>query len=103
MKVEFNKDFRTIEGEIIPESTEKQDRPFTLKAAAINALLNSNQETISGEESLKRYDLAVAINSANDEGLDLTAELVTLIKSQIAKTYSPLIVGQAWKMLEGKV
>jgi len=38
---------------------------------------------------------------ANPEELDLTIEEIAKIKQLIGKGYGPLIVGQAWDMLEG--
>ena len=38
----------------------------------------------------------------SEDEIDLKAEEITLIKKVVAKMYGPLIMGQAWNMLEGK-
>jgi hypothetical protein len=102
--VDFSKEFKQFDGKVIPESPENP-KNFTLRTAAINALLAPPQQgepPLIGTEQVKRYDLASAIYAAK-EPLDLEAEQVALIKEQIAKTYGPLITGQAWKMIEGQL
>jgi len=69
--------------------------------ATTEALLASyeDEKSLSGEEKASRYTLALAIH-ASVEPLDLKAEDVVLIKKLVAKGYGPLIVGQAWMLLE---
>ena len=100
MQVDFSKQFKNFDGTTIPEKA-GEDKSFTLATASINAVMNP-EEKLSGEDSVKRLDLATAIYAAT-KPLELTSEQVSLIKAQIAKVYGPLIVGQAWKMLEGQL
>jgi hypothetical protein len=94
MKINFNQIIKTIKGEEIKD--------LTLKSVSVEALLATfnDEQSLSGEEKAKRYLLATRIY-ANDE-LDLTVEEVAKIKQLVGKGYGPLIVGQAWEMLEGK-
>jgi hypothetical protein len=93
MKINFNQPIKNIQGEEIKD--------LTLKVVSVESLLATfSDEQISGEEKAKRYLLATRIY-ANEE-LELTVEEIAKIKQLIGKGYGPLIVGQAWEMLEGK-
>ena len=94
MKINFNQPIKNIQGEEIKD--------LTLKTVSVEALLAtfSDEQSLSGEEKAKRYVLATRIY-ANPEELDLTVEEIAKIKQLIGKGYGPLIVGQAWDMLEG--
>ena len=94
MKINFNQPIKNIQGEEIKD--------LTLKTVSVEALLAtfSDEQSLSGEEKAKRYVLATRIY-ANPEELDLTIEEMAKIKQLIGKGYGPLIVGQAWGMLEG--
>jgi hypothetical protein len=94
MKINFNQQLKNLRGEDLPN--------LTLKAVAIEALLAmyEDERTLTGEEKAKRYLLATRIY-ANDE-LDLTVEEIAQVKQIIGRGYGPLIVGQAWDMLECK-
>ena len=94
MKINFNQPIKNIQGEEIKD--------LTLKTVSVEALLAnfSDEQSLSGEKKAKRYVLATRIY-ANPEELDLTIEEIAKIKQLIGKGYGPLIVGQAWDMLEG--
>ena len=94
MKINFNQPIKNIQKEEIKD--------LTLKSVSVEALLAtfSDEQSLSGEEKAKRYLLATRIY-ANSEELDLTVEEIAKIKQLIGKGYGPLIVGQAWDMLEG--
>ena len=95
MKINFNQPIKNIQGEEIKD--------LTLKTVSVEALLAtfSDEQSLSGEEKAKRYVLATRIY-ANSEELDLTVEEISKIKQLIGKGYGPLVVGQAWEILEGK-
>ncbi len=99
MKINFNQQLKQLgkdEPLLKPNSTE----PFCLKDAAIEALIMP-EENQTGEEKAKRYVMATRIY-ANSDGPDFTLEELATIKKVIGKGYGPLIVGQAWEMLEGE-
>lgn len=98
MKINFGQALKTLEGEELKYG----EKALALKVPAVNALMGAyeDERNLSGEEKVKRYDLAMRITSITEP--DLTAEETALIKKLIAKAYSPLVVGQAWKMLENK-
>ena len=97
MKINFNQPLMKLginETLLKPNSTES----FCLKDATIEALL-APEENLSGEEKAKRYLMATRIY-ANPEGPDFSLEELGIIKKVIGKGYGPLVVGQAWGMLE---
>jgi hypothetical protein len=95
MKINFTAELKTLGGEPLQP-------PTTLKEVAVNILLTllDDERNLPGEEKAKRSLLATRIY-ANPENIDLTVEELALIKKLIGKAYTPLIVGQAWQMLEG--
>ena len=117
MEVRFDKALRDMDGNELHDkvpSGEKNvlgqdimiDGPVaTLGAVSVNALVATYQDEqrLSGEDKVKRWELAMRIKKLPSGAADLTAEEVALIKSLIAKAYGPIIVGQAWAMLEGKL
>lgn len=75
------------------------DEIATLKDIAFDALLSIMEgDRSSGEEKFRRYELAMKIK--NEKDVDLPIEDVALIKKLIGSMYSPLVVGQAWKVLD---
>jgi len=98
MLIDFDRVLVDMEGKDI---ISKDEKPATVKGVTVEALLATfnDEQNLAGEEKLKRYELAYKIN----EGYrDMTAEDIVLIKKLVGKAYSPIIVGQAWKTLEGK-
>jgi hypothetical protein len=92
----FDTTFSTFDGEVIQSA----GCPLTLKRASVDALMMpfDDEKHISGEEKLKRYQLAVRINLGGD--VELKAGEVSLLKLVIGKAYTPLVVGPAYIALE---
>jgi hypothetical protein len=104
MKLLLNSTFKTLEGKEIPENAGNPDgKKMTLKGVCAAALLSpqENDKNITGQEKAKRYLLAQEIHNS-DESIDLESEDISLLKKLIGNMYTPLIVGQAYAMLEGK-
>jgi len=103
MEIDFNKEFKTLEGETILQS-EDNDKTLSLKTVAVTALLtpDQKQDKTSGEEKAERYMLAQEISRANGTPIDVKAEDIVLLKKLIGELYLPLIVGQAYQLLENK-
>ena len=95
MKINFNQPIKNIQGEGIKD--------LTLKTVSVESLLATfdDERSLLGEEKAKRYLLATRIY-ANPEDIDLTVEEISKIKQLIGKGYGPLVVGQAWEILEGR-
>ena len=101
MKIDFTTPIQTLDGKPILNNPGNQ--PATLKTITTDALLASfeDEKNITGEEKLKRYLLATRIY-ANPQNIDLTVEETALIKKLIGKGFGPLIVGQAYEIIESK-
>lgn len=112
MKIDFNQKIMNAKGDgplqrvilcekckqLYPES--ENDNDYTLADIASDALFIPEQG-ITGEEGARRGALAISI-ARNRGVLDLKIEQVALIKKRIGETKGPLIIAQAWQMLEGK-
>lgn len=96
MKIDFDVKFQTLDGKAITMN----EKEATLKDVTIEALMGLLEEEkgISGEEKFKRYELAMKIKGGGI--VDISVDDVSLIKRLIGKMFTPLVVGQAWEMLE---
>lgn len=103
MKVNLVKEFKTLDGKSIPSDPKNpESSKMNLKDICITALLTPGEnDEMSGEEKARRYNLSQDIYNAK-EVIDLKVEDVTLLKKLIGHIYLPLIVGQAFKFLEGE-
>ncbi len=99
MQRNFTTPIKNLDGRPLKEG----DREVTLASIAVNALLTpyEDERNLSGDDKVKRFKLAQAIHDAQGE-IEVTVEQVALLKSLIAKAYTPLIVGQAWAVLESE-
>lgn len=127
MKIDFSYKFTTLDGTIIPKGpdeieedkdgkkTTKKSPPLILKIVCVNVLLETGLDRIvcpqckfligkpkelTGEEKMKRFTLATKLY-AGAGPIDVEKEDIELLKNLIAENYpSPLIVGQAWSVLD---
>lgn len=104
MRIDFNRELKTLDGRILKDVIDGEERNAILKMVCINALLANSEDDkkIDGEEKLKRYELAKKIAGAN-EPLKLRSEEVALIKKLVGKVFGTLIVGQTFQMLEDSI
>ena len=97
MKIDFTKKFTNFNGEVLKDAA--SGREMSLGDICVEALLAVDmKETLDGAEKVKRYNLASEIYK-NKEGL--SAEEIVLLKGLIGKYYAPLVVGQAFPILDG--
>lgn len=104
MEINLKETFKTLDGTEVPEVPNNPDgKKMDLKGVCAAALLNTTDQdkNVSGAEKAKRYLLAQEIHNAKDV-LEIESENITLLKKLIGNMYTPLIVGQAYEMLEGK-
>jgi len=96
--INIRETFKTINGEDIIE--EKNN--ITLAKVIVNALLATfpDETTLSGEEKLLRWEMAMKVNSCQEDEIELKSEEIVKLKVLIAKGFSTTVVGQAWKLLE---
>ena len=72
---------------------------LTLRVACTASLVDPQiNKDLAGDESVKRYQLAMRIYGEDEPDLSLDERKLT--RDLIAKRYGPLVVGQVWGMLE---
>lgn len=103
MKRNFDFVFKNLNGTELKDgdaAVAGLDAALSIKTAAVNSLMSTFEadRNLSGDEKLKRYQLAVKINGGGE--VDLTAEEIALLKLLIGRAYPPLVVGQAYLLLE---
>ena len=97
MKIDFNQKIMNLDG-TAPLKKGDSETYYLLGDAAAEVLLVPEQGT-DGLERAKRG--ALAIDIARRKGvMDLPIEDVALIKKRIGEVMGPLVVTQAWPMLE---
>jgi len=104
MELNLNQVLKTLNGSDIispPERGEKEGKPFLMRTVCINALLEPHQDdkNLTGEKKAERYHLAMEIYKTKGK-IDLSIDDIKLLKDLIAKMPSPLIVGQAFDILD---
>jgi len=101
MKINLTHKLVSIDG---VELKDKDNKPLLLKTILINVLLEPSQsKDITGENKLKRYNLASDIQAASlasGKYIVLSIDDTKLLKDLVGKLYPPLIVGQVWNVLE---
>jgi translation initiation factor RLI1 len=93
---------RTFDGDAITEVVKVNDKTapkeYTLLRACCDALLEQDINDLSGDDKVKRYILAKKISRKGI--VTLKAEEVSLLKDLIGKRFYPVIVAQAWAILD---
>lgn len=104
MVVDFKRPILGIDGEAVVafDADGKPNGSLLLSTVSTNALLSrfADEKDISGEDMVKRYDLALKIHNAPIPGLELNPEEIVLLRKLIAKGVGPLVCGRAWELLE---
>jgi len=95
-KINFSSVLTKLEGD--PLKDDKQ-QDLTLASAAKQALLVLDEKA-TGQQKYDHYVLAMKI--ANGGDVTLKSEEISTIKEVIGKYMYPVVVGQAWDLLEGK-
>ncbi len=100
LAVDFSQKIKAIDGGSLTDGEGKKQPDITLKTIATSSLLAAfpDEASLSGEDKFKRWQLASKIQS--DKTDDLSIDDLALIKKLVAKFYTPLVVGQAWLMLD---
>ena len=121
MKINLNQKLLDLAGDPLQDRVAKRnengvvkdenDKPVlklvdvTLNKLAANALLHPAKDDKGklevGDIVAKKYSLAVKCYEATGE-IDLTPEEAALIKECISLAYPPIVVGQAWNILDQK-
>jgi hypothetical protein len=99
MKINFN--------QLILDEQDKPikvaDKPdLTLRDICINSLLSVQQED-KEKEKFERFEIFQKIKKPDDEGfVELTTNEIVVIKKVVGIFQPPLLLGQAFNMLENK-
>lgn len=95
MHIDVDIELKTLDGGPVVDAS----GPVTVRSVAVNALLaNYPDEHPTGEEKLRRYQIARAVHAGGK--VELRVEDVALIKLLVGKAYSPLVVGPVFEALE---
>lgn len=102
MKKKFDVVLKDLKG----ETMKKDGKDLNLKDLAVDCLLapeveNGQMKRLSGQDHIKRYELAKKIHSSKEE-INIDAEEISLIKSVISMNYNTFVAGPAMELLEGK-
>lgn len=74
--------------------------PITLRRVMVHAILDP-REQCEPEEKVRRYNLAHEIQEAKI-AVELSENDIQLIKNKVGQLYPPIVVGQAWNLLDQK-
>ena len=99
MVLDVTKILVNIAGESLKESVNDVAVDVILRTVVVNALL-SPVEKDTGMKKMEKEELARKIYQ--NDSVDLTIEQVKLIKDRIGEMYAPIVVGQCWRLLEGR-
>jgi uncharacterized protein (UPF0212 family) len=111
VKIDVTQTFVDFEGEQLETGAQAcpqcgrafgDTEPLTLRLAAVNALMAVYRgEELDGKSKIERYELAKRIHEGDE--VSLSNKEAALLQDLINKRYaSPLIVAQAWALLEGE-
>lgn len=99
MKIDLNKNIIDQKGETVYTDAAKTEQ-FTLGVLVCTALLGEyQQERIDGPEKHRRFKLWSKIKAGGVQ--EISIEEAALFKSLIGMGWGPIVVGQAWDLLEG--
>lgn len=98
MKLDFNAILVGLDGKPM---LGKDKTEATLKEVAVEALMavTENDRGASGEDKFKNYELAAKVYAGGE--IEITPEQAALLKRRIGECYGPVVVGPAYKLLNG--
>ncbi len=71
---------------------------LTLRRAVQTVCLNTlPDEQLTGEEKARLWKIAI---DANQDEVEWTPEVVTILRERIGRGYGPAVVGPAWALLD---
>lgn len=100
MKINLFNKLKDVDGkDIIPIAG---SHPMTLRDVIFNSILVPVQDE-DEKKKYEKYEIYKKIQGIKKENvIDLTAEEIVTIKKSIGRVQPPLVMGQAFDMLEGK-
>lgn len=97
MKVQLNEKILSVDG-TSPLNNPETGRILTLRDVCVNSLLSPIQED-NEVKKYEKYELFKKIRDASSE-VELKAEEIVIIKKCIGHFQPPLILGQAYDLLD---
>lgn len=100
MKVTLQSPILTLDGNTIKEG----NNPVNLAKFLLVSLTSTypDEKNLTGEDKLKRYELALRIQNCTDPQMDISSDEIVLIKKLAAKCLTVVVYGQVAAYLEGK-
>ena len=102
MKINFDSAIKNLKGVDMKSIADGKETPLILKEIVVTALLADvniqGERPETGQEKLKKFKLAQKIEQGGE--IDLIAEDISFIKEKVGKTYTTLIVGRVYELLE---
>ena len=111
---DLNKVFKTLDGRNMTVNIMEDEKgslggqkvtkkDLTLREVITNSLLapppQGQRDQMEGAEKARRYFLAIEIYTEKNQ-VELSVDDIKLIKDEIGRVYPPLIVGQAYEILD---
>jgi hypothetical protein len=99
MTIYLNTKLFDVDGkEIIPSG----GKPMTLRDVIFNSILVPLSDKEEEKKKFEKYEIYKKIKDAKGGEVDLESQEIATIKTCIGQLQPPLVMGQAWEMLEGK-
>jgi hypothetical protein len=99
MKVKLGTALKGIDG--VEDLKGDKGRPLTIKDIITNSVLTPIQDD-DEKKKFEKWEIFKKVRDAKAE-VDLSIEQIAVVKKVIGKLQPPLIMGQCFEMLEGKL
>ena len=109
MIIQLKTQLHTLDGKPLTQPKQRveegivvgQDEEDVILENLIKGALLQGNEKDTADEKVEKFELTLRISTAGDE-IDLESEDIAMIKKLVGKIYAPLVVGQVFRLLEGK-
>lgn len=98
MKIKLKTVLKDVDG-VTSLSTGKGKEVLILKEVCINSILTPSREDRE-QQKFQKWELFKKIRDCKTDEIDLKAEEIVILKRSIGEIQPPLIMGQAFEMLE---
>ena len=103
MKIDFSTLLHGLDGEVLrtpPMKQGEEGKLQTLSRVCVDALVAVERNaTPNGKISFERYQLAEKINDKKE--VEVSAEEIVMLKDRVGIIFGPVVVGPAFKLLDG--
>lgn len=95
------KDLSAVITDINGNPLKEGEGSATIQSVIVQALLGTfpDEQSVTGDEKFRRFNLATRIHAAKDGKVDLLPEDIVLAKNLVGKGYGALVVGQVFTLL----